>query len=142
MKSYLAKKGEVERRWFVVDLENKVLGRAASRIAMALRGKDQPTFTPHVDTGAFVICVNADKVRLTGGKLEKKVYYHYTGYPGGIRGETAKSLLARKPEEVVRKAVRGMLPKNRLGRQMLGKLKIYAAPEHPHAAQRPEALEL
>ena len=142
MKSYQAKTGEIERRWYVVDLKDKVLGRAAARIATVLRGKDRPTFTPHVDTGAFVICVNAGKVRLTGNKLDNKMYYRHTGYPGGIKGESARHLLDRKPEEVVRKAVRGMLPRNRLGRQLLKKLKIYAAPEHPHAAQRPEALKV
>jgi len=142
MKSYQAKTGEIERRWYVVDLEDKVLGRAAARIATALRGKDRPTFTPHVDTGAFVICVNADKVKLTGNKLDKKMYYSYTGHPGGIKEERARDLLARQPEELVRKAVRGMLPKTRLGRQLIKKLKIYSAPEHPHAAQRPEALEI
>jgi len=142
MKTYQAKSGEIERRWYVVDLKGKVLGRAASRIATVLRGKDQPTFTPHVDTGAFVICVNADKVRLTGNKLDKKTYYRHSGWPGGLKETRARDLLADKPEELVRTAVRGMLPKTRLGRQLLKKLKIYAAAEHPHAAQRPQALEL
>ena len=142
MKTYHAKKGEVDRPWYVVDLDGKVLGRAASRIAMLLRGKDRPVFTPHVDTGAFVVCINAARVKLTGDKLNKKVYYRHSGYPGGIKGEKAGDLLARKPEEVIMKAVRGMLPHNRLGRQLLKKLKVYAGPEHPHQAQQPKPLEL
>ncbi|NOZ85433.1 MAG: 50S ribosomal protein L13 [Deltaproteobacteria bacterium] len=141
MKTYQARKGEIERPWFVVDLDGKVLGRAASKIAMALRGKDRPIFTPHVDTGAFVVCINAAKVKLTGNKLDKKSYYHYTGYPGGIKEETAGELLAKKPEEIIRRAVRGMLPRNRLGRQLLNKLKVYAGPEHPHQAQQPKPLD-
>ena len=121
-----AKKGEVERTWYVVDASDRVLGRLATRIASYLRGKHKPQFTPNADTGDFIIVVNAEKIRLTGNKLEQKVYYHHTGYPGGIKAETAKKRLDRRPEEVIKVAVRGMLPKNRLGRQLAVKLKVYA----------------
>ncbi|GAB4249216.1 50S ribosomal protein L13 [Deferrisoma sp.] len=142
MKSYMATPQTAEREWFVVDAEGQTLGRLASRIATVLRGKHKPTYTPHVDTGDFVIVVNAEKVRLTGNKLDQKMYWRHSGYPGGIKGRTARQMLERKPEEVLRHAVKGMLPKNILGRDMLRKLKIYAGPEHPHQAQQPRPLEL
>ncbi|HLD46689.1 MAG TPA: 50S ribosomal protein L13 [Desulfobaccales bacterium] len=137
MKSYTARTGEVLRAWYVVDAQDKVLGRLASRIAMVLRGKTKPTFTPHIDTGDFVVVVNAAQVQLTGRKLDNKFYYHHSGFPGGIKEISARKLLQKKPEDVLRHAVRGMLPKNSLGRQLLKKLKIYAGGEHPHEAQRP-----
>ncbi len=137
MKTYSAKTGEVERNWVIVDADGQVLGRLASRIALILRGKDKPVFTPHVDTGDFVVVVNAEKVILSGKKLDEKVYYWHSGYPGGIKGIKAKDLLEKKPEELVRKAVKGMLPKNKLGRKIFGKLKVYAGPDHPHEAQQP-----
>jgi large subunit ribosomal protein L13 len=140
MKTYTARKGEVARRWYVVDAQGKVLGRLASRIAMVLRGKTKPVFTPHVDTGDFVVVVNAGQVQLTGRKLDKKSYYRHSGYPGGLKEISARHLLAKKPEEVLRHAVRGMLPKNSLGRHLLKKLKVYAAGEHPHQAQQPVPL--
>lgn len=133
---------DVQASWFVVDLDAQVLGRAASQVASILRGKHKPSYTPHVDDGDFVIAVNASRVRLSGRKLERKIYYRYSGYPGGIRGVTAGRLLERHPERVFRAAVRGMLPKNPLGRHMLRKLKIYAGPDHPHAAQQPSPLEI
>ncbi len=142
MKTYQQKPSEVQRQWFVVDAQGKVLGRLASRIAAILRGKHKPTFTPHVDGGDFVVVVNAEKVRLTGRKLQEKVYYWHTGYPGGIKSATAAQMLERKPEWVIQKAVQRMLPKNPLGRRMLKKLKVYRGPEHPHAAQQPKPLEL
>jgi large subunit ribosomal protein L13 len=141
-KTFQAKPNEVPRNWIVVDLEGKTLGRAASAIAMILRGKHKPEFTPHVDVGDFVVAVNAHKVTLTGHKLEQKRYYRHSGYPGGIRSLTAAQLLQRKPTEVLRKAVRGMLPKNALGRKLIKKLKVYASAEHPHAAQQPKPLEI
>jgi large subunit ribosomal protein L13 len=128
------------RRWWVIDAQGKPLGRLASRIAMVLRGKDKPTFTPHVDTGDFVIVVNAQKVVLTGRKLDQKLYVRHSGEPGGFRSETYGHLLQRKPELPIHKAVKGMLPKNILGRELLTKLKVYAGPDHPHAAQKPEPL--
>jgi len=132
---------DVDRRWFVVDAEEVVLGRLATRVASVLRGKHRPTFTPHVDTGEYVIVVNADKVRLTGRKRTQKTYYRHTGHPGGIKSITADKLLASPhADRVVKDAVRGMLPKNSLGRKMLSKLKVYAGPMHPHAAQKPEVL--
>ncbi len=142
MRTYQQKPSEVQRRWFVVDAQGKVLGRLASRVAAILRGKHKPTFTPHVDGGDFVVVVNAEKVKLTGRKLQEKVYYWHTGYPGGIKSATAAQMLERKPEWVIQKAVQRMLPKNPLGRRMLKKLKVYRGPEHPHAAQRPEPLDL
>jgi len=142
MKTFIAKDKGVERKWYVVDATNKILGRLASQIAIKLRGKDKPVFTPHVDTGDFVIVVNAEKVRLTGKKWENKYYYRHSGYMGGLKQMTAKELLEKKPEELIRHAVKGMLPKNRLGRRLLKKLKIYAGPNHPHEAQKPEKLEL
>lgn len=140
MKSYTAREGEVLRQWYVVDAQDKVLGRLASRIAMVLRGKTKPTFTPHMDTGDFVVVVNAAQVQLTGRKLDNKIYYRHSGYPGGIKEISARKLLQKKPEEIVRHAVRGMLPKNSLGRQLLKKLKIYAGGDHPHEAQKPAPL--
>jgi large subunit ribosomal protein L13 len=142
VKTYQQKPSEVQRQWFVVDAQGKVLGRLASRIAAILRGKHKPTFTPHVDGGDFVVVVNAEKVRLTGRKLQEKVYYWHTGYPGGIKSATAAQMLERKPEWVIQKAVQRMLPKNPLGRRMLRKLKVYRGPEHPHTAQQPKPLEL
>ncbi len=140
MKTLFAKKNEVERKWYVVDASDLVLGRLATRIAAYLRGKHKAIFTPHVDTGDFVVVVNAGKVRLTGRKLDQKVYYRHSNYPGGLRAETAKNLLERRPEQVLVNAVHGMLPKNRLGRQMIKKLKVYSGPEHPHVAQQPETI--
>jgi len=142
MKSFMATPQTVEKEWFVFDAEGATLGRLATRIASVLRGKHKPTYTPHADAGDFVVIVNADKVRLTGRKLDEKMYYWYSGYPGGIKGRTAREMLQRKPEEVLRRAVRGMLPKNNLGRKMMTKLKIYAKPEQPHQAQQPKALDL
>ena len=141
-KTYNAKPGEIERAWYVVDAEGLTLGRLATRIADTLRGKKKPVYTPHVDTGDFVVVVNCDKVRVTGKKLTEKVYYRHSGYPGGLRERTLAEQLQRRPEEVIRLAVRGMLPKNRLGRKQLMKLKIYAGPEHPHQAQDPQPLRL
>jgi len=140
MTTYNAKKEEIQRDWFLVDAEGQVLGRLATQIAARLRGKHKPVYTPHVDTGDFIIVVNAGKVVLTGNKLKDKIYYHHTGYPGGIKSVSAGKLLQEKPEEVLRKAVRGMLPKNTLGRAMLKKLKIYAGREHEHAAQCPKVI--
>ncbi|NUP10500.1 MAG: 50S ribosomal protein L13 [Polyangiaceae bacterium] len=141
-KSFVAKPAEVhpQRKWWVVDATDQPLGRLASRIAMVLRGKNKPTFTPHVDTGDFVVVVNASKVKLTGRKLEQKEYVRHSGEPGGFRREVYGDLIERKPELPVLKAVRGMLPKNILGRQLLTKLKVYGGPDHPHAAQKPEPL--
>jgi large subunit ribosomal protein L13 len=142
MRTWNAKPGEVERRWYVVDADGQTLGRLATRIADTLRGKDKPQFTPHVDTGDFIVVVNAEKIAVTGNKLDQKVYYRHSGYPGGLRQRTLREQLDRQPAEVLRKAVRGMLPRNRLARAQLTKLKIYAGPEHPHAAQAPKPLPL
>jgi large subunit ribosomal protein L13 len=142
MKTYQAKKEELKYQWYLVNAEGKVLGRLASELAKILRGKHKPTFTPHLDTGDFVVVVNAEKVGLTGKKLKDKIYYRHTGYPGGIKEVSAEKLLAKKPTELIRRAVKGMLPKNSLGRQMLRKLKVYAGPNHPHKAQNPVPLEL
>jgi len=142
MKTYHAKKEEIERGWFVVNAEGKILGRLASQVARVLRGKHKPTFSPHVDTGDFVVVVNARKVALTGRKLKDKKYYHHTGYPGGIREARAEKVLALKPAEMIRTAVKGMLPKTSLGRQMIRKLKVYAGSNHPHEAQKPVSLEI
>ena len=141
MKSFIAKPHEVERKWYVVDAEGKTLGRVASQVAAVLRGKNKPTFTPHVDCGDYVIVINAEKVEVTGKKRKEKVYKHHTGYPGGLRETTFDKLIAKKPEDVIRHAVKGMMPKGKLGRQMYKKLKVYAGPEHAHAAQKPEKLE-
>jgi large subunit ribosomal protein L13 len=142
MKTYSAKPGEITREWYLVDAEGKTLGRLATQIADTLRGKRKPQFTPHVDTGDFVIVVNAEKIQVTGNKLDQKRYYRHSGYPGGIRSRTLREQLERRPTEVLRVAVKGMLPKNRLARQQITKLKIYAGPEHPHEAQNPKSLEL
>jgi large subunit ribosomal protein L13 len=142
MKTYQAKKGEVEHQWYLVNAEGKVLGRLASELVKILKGKNKPTYTPYLDTGDFVVVVNAGKVTLTGKKMKDKIYYHHTGYPGGIKEMNAEKLLAKKPTEMIRMAVKGMLPKNSLGRQMLRKLKIYAGSNHPHEAQKPVPLEL
>jgi len=142
MKTLSAKKEDVERKWYLVDAEGQVLGRLATHLASILTGKTKPIYTPHVDTGDFVVVVNADRIRLTGKKLEKKVYYWHTGYPGGIKDISAKDLLAKKPERVLKHAGKGMLPKNPLGRQMFKKLKVYAGPDHPHQAQEPEPLKI
>ena len=142
MKSFIAKKETVQHDWYVVDAENQVLGRLAAEIAYRLRGKHKPVYTPHVDTGDFIVVVNADKVRLTGKKLDDKKYYRYTGYPGGLRVQTAGELLKKKPEQVLVFAVKGMLPKNSLGRSMFKKLKVYTGADHPHQAQKPQTLEL
>jgi len=142
MKTFNVKKEEVIKDWCVVDGQGKILGRLASEIASRLRGKHKPIYTPHLDTGDFVIVVNAEKIRLTGNKLANKIYYRHSGYPGGLTETTAGKLLQEKPEDVLKIAVRGMLPKNTLGRAMLKKLKIYKGPEHPHDAQCPRVLEL
>ncbi|PLX85111.1 MAG: 50S ribosomal protein L13 [Desulfuromonas sp.] len=138
MSTQVAKEADVKRNWFVVDLEDKVLGRAATEIARILRGKHKPIYTPSVDTGDFVVVVNADKVKLTGKKMADKMYYRHSGYPGGIKGVNAEKLQQAKPEELIKKAVKGMLPKNKLGRQMFKKLKVYTGGEHPHSAQQPK----
>ncbi|MGB0679483.1 MAG: 50S ribosomal protein L13 [Polyangiales bacterium] len=137
-----AKAAEIERRWYVVDAANVPLGRLASKVAHVLRGKHRPAFTPHTDTGDFVVVVNADKIKLTGNKLRGKFYYRHSGIPGGFKAEAYGDLLARRPDFVIEKAVRGMLPKNSLGRQMARKLKVYAGAEHPHQAQEPQGLAL
>ena len=142
MKTTTVKPGEFQRDWYLVDAEGKTLGRLATRIADQLRGKGKPSYTPHVDCGDFVVVVNAEKIAVTGNKLEQKRYWRHSGYPGGIRSRTLAEQLERRPEEVIRKAVKGMLPRNRLARQQLRKLKVYAGPDHPHAAQKPEPLEV
>ncbi len=142
MKSYMASPSDVERKWYVVDAEGKTLGRLASEIASVLRGKKKPIYTPHIDTGDYVIVVNAEKVVTTGRKLNQKVYYHHSEYVGGMKETTLKEMLAKKPEYVITHAVKGMLPKGPLGRQMLKKLYVYAGPEHKHAAQKPEPLDI
>lgn len=142
MKSYQAKKEEIERKWYLVDASDVPLGRLASKLAMILRGKNRPTFTPHVDTGGFVVVVNADKVRLTGKKLTDKFYHRHSQTPGGLKSISAKDMLARHPERLVSIAVKGMLPKNKLAQKQLTKLKVYAGGEHPHAAQKPEKLSI
>jgi large subunit ribosomal protein L13 len=141
-KTWNAKPGEVQQRWYVVDAEGQTLGRLATRIADTLRGKTKPEYTPHVDTGDFVVVVNAEKIHVTGKKLDDKIYYRHSGYPGGLKQRTLREQLDRRPTEVLRLAVKGMLPRNRLARKQLTKLKIYAGPEHPHEAQRPEPLPL
>ena len=138
MKSYIAKPAEVERKWYVIDAEDKTLGKIASEVASILRGKKKPIYTPHVDTGDYVIVINAEKVRVTGKKEEQKIYKSHSGYPGGMKETTLRELRAKKPEEIIRHAVKGMMPKGKLGRQMFKKLKVYAGPEHPHTAQNPE----
>jgi large subunit ribosomal protein L13 len=141
MSSFIAKPAEVERKWYVIDAEGKNLGRLSTQIAMILRGKNKPIYTPHVDTGDYVIVINAEKVAVTGKKRKEKIYKRHTGYPGGLRETTFEKLQARKPEEIIIHAVKGMLPDGKLGRQMAKKLKVYAGPEHAHTAQKPEVLE-
>src|SRR6266545_5046951 len=141
-KTWNAKNGEVAREWYLVDAEGKTLGRLATRIADTLRGKDKPQYTPHTDTGDFVVVVNAEKIGVTGKKLDEKMYRRHSGYPGGLKERTLREQLQRRPTEVLRKAVKGMLPRNRLSRQQINKLKIYVGPEHPHEAQAPKELEL
>ena len=142
MKTSVAKEYEVEKKWYLVNAENRILGRLASQIAVRLRGKHKPIFTPHADTGDFIVVINAEKVALTGSKWDNKLYYRHSGYLGGLKKISAKQLLEKKPEEVLRLAVRRMLPKNSLGRRQLKKLKIYAGSDHPHQAQNPEKLEI
>lgn len=142
MKTFTPTPKDIQREWFIVDADNKILGRLAAQIAHRLRGKHKPEFAPHMDNGDFIVVVNCEKIRVTGKKLDDKKYYRHSGYPGGIYSDTLKELLDRKPEEVLLKAVRGMLPRNRLGRAMLTKLKVYRGTEHPHAAQKPTPLEL
>ncbi len=133
---------EIEKKWYLVDADNLVLGRLSSRVASVLRGKNKPMYTPHVDTGDFVIIVNADKIRLTGNKLQNKVYIHHSGYPGGIKTKCVKDLMKNMPEKIIISAVKGMLPKNKLGKLQLKKLKVYKGTDHPHKAQKPEVLKL
>ncbi|NLA70691.1 MAG: 50S ribosomal protein L13 [Clostridiales bacterium] len=138
MKSYIAKAADIEHNWVVIDAEGKTLGKLAVEAASILRGKKKPTYTPHMDCGDYVIVINAEKVHVTGKKETDKIYVRHTGYPGGLRETSLQELRAKKPEEIIRHAVKGMMPKGRLGRQMFKKLKVYAGPEHPHAAQQPE----
>jgi large subunit ribosomal protein L13 len=142
MKTYVATPAERQRDWYLVDAEGKTLGRLATGIADTLRGKLKPEYTPHVDTGDFVVVINAEKIRVTGDKLAQKRYWRHSGYPGGIKSRTLAEMLERRPEEVIRKAVKGMLPRNRLARRQITKLKVYAGPAHPHQAQKPEPLEI
>ena len=142
MNTYTPKKSEIERTWHIVDAEGLVLGRMATEIATILRGKHKATYAPHIDTGDHVIVINADKVVLTSGKAERKMVYRHTGFPGGIRSDTYGELLSKKPAEIVRQSIRGMVPKNRLGRQQMSKLQVYAGPTHPHQAQKPVPLEI
>lgn len=141
IKTFVAKKEEVQRDWYLIDAEDKILGRMASRIAMILQGKTKPTYTPHVDTGDFVVVTNAEKIKLTGNKMDDKVYYTHSGYPGGLKKHPVKKWLDKHPDRVVRMAVQRMLPKTKLGRAMIKKLKIYAGPDHSHEAQQPKILE-
>ena len=140
MKSFMASPSNIERKWYVVDAEGKTLGRLASEVAKVLRGKNKPTFTPHIDTGDYVIVVNAAKIAVTGKKLDQKIYYHHSDYVGGMKETTMREMLAKKPEKVIELAIKGMLPKGPLGRQMITKLHVYAGPEHEQQAQKPEAL--
>jgi large subunit ribosomal protein L13 len=142
VKTFVAKPATIEKKWYVVDAAGQTLGRLSTVVADALRGKRKVTYTPNIDTGDFVVIVNAEKIVVTGKKLDEKTYWRHSGYPGGIKGELLKNLLARRPEEVVRRAIKGMMPHNRLGAAQMRKLKIYAGPEHPHVAQNPEALEI
>ena len=142
MKSYMASAANVERKWYVVDAADQTLGRLTSEIAKVLRGKNKPTYTPHIDTGDYVIVINADKIKVTGKKMDQKIYYHHSDYVGGMKETTLKEMLAKKPENVITLAVKGMLPKGPLGRSMAKKLHVYAGPEHNHAAQKPEVLEI
>lgn len=142
VKTYYAKPNEVEREWVLIDAEDQVLGRVATKAATILKGKHKPQYTPHVDTGDFVIIINADKIRLTGTKAAKKEYYHHTGFPGGLKMETFEEGMQKHPERIVERAIKGMLPKNTLGRAMGMKLKVYAGPEHPHMAQKPRQIKM
>ena len=142
MKTLFAKNTDVDRKWHVIDADGLVVGRLASRVAMVLRGKNKPIFTPHTDTGDFVIIINAEKLRFTGRKMDQKAYYRHSGYPGGIKKEIAKDIMKNSPERIFISAVKGMLPKNTLGKQQLSKLKVYRGKEHPHQAQNPEVLDL
>ena len=142
MKTFMANPAKIDRKWYVVDAEGKTLGRLASEVAKVLRGKNKPEYTPHVDTGDYVIVVNAEKIHVTGKKLDQKIYYHHTGYVGGLKETKYRKLLAEKPEFAIRRAVVGMLPKGPLGRQMAKKLKVYSGPDHEHAAQQPEKYDL
>lgn len=142
MRTYAVKESELKHDWFVVDAAGQNLGRLSSQVAAILRGKHKPMFSPHLDTGDFVIIVNADKVEVTGKRLDDKLYYHFSGYPGGLKKTTLRTQLATHPERVLADAIKGMLPHNRLGRKMFKKLKVYAGPDHPHAAQQPKKLEL
>lgn len=142
MKSFMASPSTVQRKWYVVDAEGKTLGRLASEVANVLRGKNKPTYTPHIDTGDYVIVVNAEKIQVTGKKLDQKIYYHHSEYVGGMKEATLREMMQKKPEFVITHAVKGMLPKGPLGRQMLKKLHVYAGPEHNHAAQKPETLDI
>jgi large subunit ribosomal protein L13 len=142
MKTFVAKEQEVDKKWYLVDADERVLGRLATQIAIRLRGKHKPIFTPHADTGDFIVVVNAEKVALTGNKWDKKFYYRHSGYVGGLKQISAKKLIEKRPEDLIRLAVRRMLPKNSLGRRQLKKLKVYAGPNHPHEAQNPQKLEL
>lgn len=142
MKTYVANPTDRERNWLIVDATGQTLGRLSTQIADALRGKNKPTYTPHVDTGDFIVVINAEKISVTGNKLEDKRYYRHSGYPGGLKSRTLAEQLERRPEEVILKAVKGMLPKNRLARKQLTKLKVYAGPDHPHAAQQPQPMEI
>ena len=141
MKSFMASPSTIERKWYVVDATGYTLGRLSSEIAKVLRGKNKPTFTPHIDTGDYVIVVNAEKIKVTGKKLDQKVYYHHSDYVGGMKEQTLREKLDKKPEQVIELAVKGMLPKGPLGREMMTKLHVYAGPDHKHAAQKPETLE-
>lgn len=142
MKTFMANPEKVERKWFVVDADGKTLGRLSSELAKILRGKNKPVYTPHEDTGDYVIVVNAEKVKVTGKKMSQKIYYHHSDYVGGMKETDLKTMLAKKPERVIELAVKGMLPKGPLGRKMIKKMFVYAGPEHPHQAQKPEALEV
>jgi large subunit ribosomal protein L13 len=142
MGTYYAKPGEVQREWVLIDATDQVLGRVATQAAMILRGKNKPQFTPHVDTGDFVVIINAEKIKMTGTKASQKTYYHHSGYPGGLKAESFKLAMEKHPERVIERAVKGMLPKTTLGRQQFKKLKVYVGPEHPHQAQNPRQIEL
>lgn len=142
MKTHSTKPSEVERQWYVVDADGQTLGRLASEVAKILKGKHKPIYAPNLDTGDYVIVINAEKIQVTGQKMDQKMYYHHSGYPGGLTGVTLREQMSKHPTRVIRSAVRGMLPHNRLGRAMLGKLKVYAGETHPHTAQKPKALEL
>jgi len=142
MKTYSPRAKDIHREWFVVDAKDKILGRLATQLAVRLRGKHKPEFAPHMDNGDFIVVVNAEKIKVTGNKLDQKKYYRHSGYPGGIREISLRTLLEKKPDQVILKAVRGMLPKNRLGRALLKKLKVYAGSEHPHDSQNPKPLEI